>query len=451
MEPLTDDISSHFLADSLLGDEPSSDSSTIRTREDTDPASTQRPRIVRIVLLALAGITILSLLAGMTFLAYHATYGSSAQVTVYCLAGFFVLLTVPISLLEIVMHLTNWYMPDVQKHVVRILLMVPIYSIQSFLSLAFHSATAYLDTFRDLYEAFVIASFVYYLVGVLGGEDALADILRRKDASLGEHPKILWRLTRTWSMGEEFMLQCKYGVLQFIVIKIVTSFASVFLRIAGLYGEGTFSFTSGYIYIAAILNLSMGWAMYCLIKLFLATKENLRHPKNWHPVGKFLCIKGVVFFTYWQELGLFLLKNAGAFDFGFGSWDADYVAESLQDLLICVEMFFFAIAHRFTFTHREYLGGTKVENYTHDASVAVGRGSSPIAVVDEDDEDGYRGSLPPTVRQLSAPMPVSEALLSSTVPSETFSDIKRLRKGATYVVNKNSNDVLFDINNAESI
>jgi len=31
------------------------------------------------------------------------------------------------------------------------------------------------------------------------------------------------------------------------------------------------------------------------------------------------------------------------------------VTSGLQDYLVCVEMFCFAIAHKFTFTHLEYL------------------------------------------------------------------------------------------------
>ena len=60
--------------------------------------------------------------------------------------------------------------------------MVPLYAFQSWLSLAFvlGPARIYIDTVRDLYEAFVLQSFVYYLVELLGGEDRMADLLSRK-------------------------------------------------------------------------------------------------------------------------------------------------------------------------------------------------------------------------------------------------------------------------------
>ena len=83
-------------------------------------------------------------------------------------AGAFVLITVAMSMKLIYDHLTNWYMPDIQKFVVRIIWMVPIYSVQSWLSLRFHTARIYIDTLRDLYEAYVIQSFLYYLMELLG-------------------------------------------------------------------------------------------------------------------------------------------------------------------------------------------------------------------------------------------------------------------------------------------
>lgn len=42
----------------------------------------------------------------------------------------FVLLTVPISLRLIISHLLNWVQPQIQKYVVRIIWMVPIYAVE---------------------------------------------------------------------------------------------------------------------------------------------------------------------------------------------------------------------------------------------------------------------------------------------------------------------------------
>jgi hypothetical protein len=72
--------------------------------------------------------------------------------------------------------------------------MVPLYSVQSWFSLRYHQFALYIDTLRDLYEAFVIQSFLYYLVEILGGEDVLSRTLAEKgDSHHGEHGKFLGR------------------------------------------------------------------------------------------------------------------------------------------------------------------------------------------------------------------------------------------------------------------
>jgi hypothetical protein len=50
-------------------------------------------------------------------------------------------------------------------------------------------------------------------------------------------------------------------------------------------------------FFAVLSNFSQLWALYCLLKFFYACRDELA---PWRPVGKFLCVKSVVFFTWWQ-------------------------------------------------------------------------------------------------------------------------------------------------------
>ena len=94
-------------------------------------------------------------------------------------AGAFVLLGFPISMHGIVMRLANYNQPNVQMYIVRILWMVPIYIMESWLCLRFHRYAIYIETLRDLYESYVPYSFLQFFLQVLGGEEAL--ILMLKD------------------------------------------------------------------------------------------------------------------------------------------------------------------------------------------------------------------------------------------------------------------------------
>lgn len=164
----------------------------------------------------LAITSCLSFLIAVPMVAYHAMVIDKARpdFTALASAGAFVLITLIMSFKLIYNHLTHWYMPDVQKYVVRILWMVPLYAIQSWLSLRFRNARIYIDTLRDLYEAYVIQSFLYFLMELLGGEDTLVQILQAKNSQYGIHFGLLKFFIPPWEMGFEFVsiISCHDGI-----------------------------------------------------------------------------------------------------------------------------------------------------------------------------------------------------------------------------------------------
>jgi Organic solute transporter Ostalpha len=263
-----------------------------------------------------------------------------------------------------------------------------------------------MSTIRDFYEAFVIASFVYYLMELLGGEEPLARLLSTKPASYGRHFFPLKLVLQPWDMGHEFFLNCKHGVLQYVVFKTVATVVTIVCEAAGVLKEGQFTFTNAYGYLAFFQNMSVMYALYCLALFFHAVSEELREPIDWHPLGKFLCIKGVVFFTWWQGVLIFSLKEHGIID-RMGSWSSVQVANGLIDYCIVVEMVLFAIAHSYTFTYTEYLPG----RYSLTSSEAVGQ---------------QRRYSPPTI--LNQRMGFRDAFWSSTVPLETLDDLRTLQR-----------------------
>ena len=160
-----------------------------------------------------------------------------------------------------------------------------------------------------------------------------------------------------------------------------------------IYKEGDFTYKGGYLYICILTNLSQCWALYCLIFFYYATKNELSPIR---PVGKFLSVKALVFFTWWQSVcisilyqmdliphyhssgtgggtkamlsqqealalddhggqGLSMASTAAAAAAGAAvEWTPEDVAKGLQDYLICIEMFVAAIVHSFVFPHTEY-------------------------------------------------------------------------------------------------
>jgi hypothetical protein len=70
---------------------------------------------------------------------------------------------------------------------------------------------------------------------------------------------------------------------------------------------------------------------------------------------KFLCVKGILFFSFWQATGVSLLVSLGAITKLGPYTDKEHISLGLTDTLICLEMPLFAIAHLAAFSHRDYI------------------------------------------------------------------------------------------------
>lgn len=275
----------------------------------------------------------------------------------YAISGTFALVAVILSGWQIWTHLIYNPSPKIRRSIVRILMMVPIYSMTSWLALVLNQQKLLFETVRDCYEAFVLYSFYEFLVEYLGGKAVLANTLRSKPQVPHQRP---CRCCLTeWRMGSHFLQSCSIGILQYIPIKVLMSGLTFLTSWFGLYGEEG-DFTNpwrAYPYIVLVLNVSQGWALYCLVLFFLGTKLELAPIKPW---PKFVAIKAIIFFTYWQSVIIALLQVANVItsDWAIGCpacWSAAKIASALNDFITCIEMLLFAIAHHYAFSIDDFL------------------------------------------------------------------------------------------------
>ena len=70
---------------------------------------------------------------------------------------------------------------------------------------------------------------------------------------------------------------------------------------------------------------------------------------------KFLCVKGILFFSFWQGLFISVLVAGGAIKKLGPYTDSEHISLGLIDTLICIEMPFFAVAHMYAFATRDYV------------------------------------------------------------------------------------------------
>ena len=97
--------------------------------------------------------TITALLFAIVWYSYELfNHGTDPHLIAWFSAGAFVLLGFPVSMYGIISHLTNYNAPHIQVYIVRILWMVPIYSVESWLAMRFHKQAVFIETARDVYE-----------------------------------------------------------------------------------------------------------------------------------------------------------------------------------------------------------------------------------------------------------------------------------------------------------
>jgi len=271
--------------------------------------------------------------------------------------GLFTCLTLPLSLWGILQHLIHFTKPEFQRHIIRVLWMVPIYSVNAFLGMRFSKYSVYFDSLRECYEAYVIYNFMRYLLNYLYSEYELEDTL----ASKRQVPHLFpFCFCRPWTMGKELIVRCKHGALQYAVIRPVTTAIAFLCECAGLYGVGDFDPKKSFVYLLFANNVSQIYALYCLVLFYVATKEELMPIQ---PVGKFFSVKCIVFASFWQGMLITILVNAHVIPMDLWNFKSKAdCSQGLQDFLICIEMFIAAVAHIYVFSHKPYITDTTRPN-----------------------------------------------------------------------------------------
>lgn len=172
------------------------------------------------------------------------------------IASVFVLFALCLSSYLLFDHLSSYNVPEEQKWLIGIILMVPVYTITSFASLCYSNFSIYFRIMGDCYEAFALYSFGSYLIACLGGEESAVSTLAKQGAeetSLDKepgphevvHPAPLRWVTHTWILGRHFYDSAKFGIVQYMIIKVLCAWSAFFLNIFDLYGEGEFDFHYG--------------------------------------------------------------------------------------------------------------------------------------------------------------------------------------------------------------
>jgi hypothetical protein len=263
--------------------------------------------------------------------------------------------------------------------------MVPLYSIASWVSMVSLVAAQFLDPIRDIYEAFTIYTFFQLLINYLHGERAL--IIMTHGRAPVHH---LWPLNHVLSkvdISDPYtFLAIKRGILQYAWLKPILGIAAIVMKATGIYKEGYIDVSSGYFWSGIVYNISVTLSLYSLGLFWVCMHQDLL---PFRPVPKFLCIKLIIFASYWQGFLLSILVWLGAIPDTVEGYTSDNLAAAIQDALICCEMPIFAIAHWYAFSWHDFADNT-VSAARMPVKYAM-RDAFGILDLIEDSKDTFRG------------------------------------------------------------
>ena len=169
----------------------------------------------------------------------------------------------------------------------------------------------------------------------------------------------LWPLNHVLSKVDisdpHTFLAIKRGVLQYAWLKPVLALSTIIMKATGTYQEGYIGLNSGYLWSGIVYNISVSVSLYALGLFWVCMHDDLI---PFRPVPKFLCVKLIIFASYWQGFFLSILVWLGAIPDDVEGYTSDNLAAAIQDALICCEMPLFAVAHWYAFWWHDYANNT---------------------------------------------------------------------------------------------
>ncbi|KAI3832935.1 hypothetical protein MKW98_025819 [Papaver atlanticum] len=272
--------------------------------------------------------------------------------------GSCVVLTVLFTVKLLMQHLSQWKNPKEQTAILIIILMAPLYAIVSFVGLVdfLGSKTFFLtlESIKECYEALVLAKFLalmYSYLNISISKNVVPDEVKGREIH-HSFPMTLFT-PHTVRLDHNTLKLLKYWTWQFVVIRPVCSILMIALQLLHIYPSWvSWTFTM-------ILNVSVSLALYSLVAFFhVFTKELAPHK----PLSKFLCIKGVVFFCFWQGIVLSMMVSMGIIKSHHIWLDVEHIQEAYQNILVCVEMVLFSFIQQYAYPVAPYIATKEKKN-----------------------------------------------------------------------------------------
>ncbi|ORX35039.1 organic solute transporter Ostalpha-domain-containing protein [Kockovaella imperatae] len=268
----------------------------------------------------------------------------------WAVSGAAAAVTTLITLFTLTMHATHYQQPAPQRQIMRVLLMPAVYAIVSFFSYRYYQSYEYYVLAETAYEAVTLSAFLLLLMELVAlrtsGND-IKDILQEKDKRKLPFP---FNFLRFRASKPYFMHVLTFSVLQYVVIRPAITIAGIICLYYNVLCTGHYSVHFAAVYLDAIDFASISIALYGLIVFYVLCKDEL---KGRRPLAKFLAIKLIVFFVFYQGFIFTVLQHYNVIK-ATRFWTAENVSDGLSALCTTLEMVVFSAYMGWAYSWKEY-------------------------------------------------------------------------------------------------
>ncbi|KAK1991025.1 hypothetical protein LX36DRAFT_591385 [Colletotrichum falcatum] len=246
------------------------------------------------------------------------------------------------------LHATHLSKSNEQIKILRISLIIPFWSIFSFLSVCFPTAEVYLHPWLEFVQAMCLCTFFLLLCEFVSPSEHHRDVffaaltVKNKKAPDGEENGLQW-FRKMW-----------FAVFQYPVVSLLVAIVTAITQGAGVYCEFASKPHFAKLWLSIIGVVSLTVALITVFRFFMQLKPHLT---EYRPISKFAAFKLVVTLTFLENIIYWILRDTGSLKPTATLTEGD-LRIGIPSMLICIEMLPLAAFFHYAYSYRPYVIGS---------------------------------------------------------------------------------------------
>ncbi|KAJ5093725.1 hypothetical protein N7456_009586 [Penicillium angulare] len=242
-------------------------------------------------------------------------------------------------------HATHFSVPNEQVKIMRIINMLPAYSVLSFICICFPNSYVYFQGWTELFQGIALYAFHMLLIDFLGPTE------RRRDEFFGK-----LRVKKSFRKGQyreglSWLKLSYYCTLQYPIVIFFCAIGQSVAQALDRYCLDSNAPAFAHIWLELIQNVSVTIAINAVIRFYANTKNYMKEHK---PLMKLLSFKLMVGLIFLEQILFLVLEGSKVLKTTNQLSYAD-VHTGLPTMIICIQMVPFAIFIHFAFSVKPYL------------------------------------------------------------------------------------------------